>query len=252
MSSPPACGQFVERGADLTDRFQFAGERGAEDRHDADGVLVDVVQHLLGRDDVAARRHRQVARLDVEVAAELLPHHLHVGAHHQIRRPALPVLTDPFAPPPLQREPGEHHRLARSDRRHPGGARRVVVAQVLGVEQVGHHADTALLDRRGGRVFVLVDHVFVERLGHQLLGLRIHPGGDERRQVQPATAVEHQLVVDEAIDGIGIHRLVGHAQRRDRRHRQPPGVRGGDLRGMSALARHDKSFRYREAMAART
>src|SRR4029079_14262005 len=36
----PACGQFVQRVADLTDRFQLAGERGAEDRHHADGVLV--------------------------------------------------------------------------------------------------------------------------------------------------------------------------------------------------------------------
>ena len=35
---------------------------------------------------------------------------------------------------------------------------------------------TTLFDRGGGRDSVLVDHVLVERLGHQLLGVRIHPG----------------------------------------------------------------------------
>ena len=87
-------GQLVERLADLGDRFELTGERGAQDRDHADGVLVDVLEHLLGRDDVAALLHRQVARLDVEVAAELLPHHLDVGAHHQVRGALAPVLAD--------------------------------------------------------------------------------------------------------------------------------------------------------------
>ncbi len=231
-------GQLVQGGADLADRFELTGERGAEDRDHADGVLVDVLQHLLGGDDVAALLHRQVPRLDVEVAAELLPHHLHVGAHHQVR-PALPpriFLPDAFAPPPAQRETGQHDRLAGPDRGHPGRAGRVVVAQVLGVEQVGDHAHAAGLDRGGGRVLVLVDHVLVERLGHQLLGLRVHPRGDERRQVQPRAAVEHQLVVDEPVGGIGIHRFVGHPQRRDRRHGQPTGVGRCDLWAVGTLA----------------
>ena len=149
---------------------------------------------------------------------------------------------DLLAPPPLHRQPGQHHRLAGPDRRHPGGAGRVVVAQILGVEKVGDHADAALLDRGGGRVFVLVDHVLVERLGHQLLGLGIHPRRHERRQVQPAAAVEHQFVVDEPISGVGVHTFIGHPQRGDRRHRQPPGVRRGDLWSVSSLARHGKSF----------
>jgi hypothetical protein len=40
------------------------------------------------------------------------------------------------------------------------------------------------LDLRRLRVLVLVDHVLVEALGHQLVGLRFHPGGDERGRVQ--------------------------------------------------------------------
>ena len=194
----------------------------------ADGVLVDGVEDLLGRDDVAPLLHRQIARFDVEVAAELLPDHLDVGAHHQVRRALLPVFADLFAPAPFQRQPAQHHRLAGADGRHPDGAGRVVVAQVIGMEQVGHHAHAALLDRRGQRVFVLVDHVLVERLGHQLLGLGIHPGGDERRQVQPRAAVEHQLVMDEAVGGVGIHRLLGHPQRRYRGGEHAAGVGGRD------------------------
>ena len=94
-------------------------------------------------------------------------------------------VSDLFPPAPFHRQPGQHDGLARPDGGHADGTGRVVVAQVFGVEQVGDHADAALLDRRGGRVFVLVDHVLVERLCHQLFGLGIHPGGDKRRQIQP-------------------------------------------------------------------
>jgi hypothetical protein len=95
----------------------------------------------------------------------------------------------------------------------PGFAVGIVTAQVLGVEQVGDHARSAARSSRWP-----VDHVLVERLGHQLLGLRVHPGGDKRHEVQPGAAVEHQLVVDELVcrsgsiassgrcrDGIGEH-----------------------------------------------
>ena len=82
-------------------------------------------------------------------------------------------------------------------------AARVVVAQSLGVEEVGHHRHAPRLDRRGHRVLVLVDHVLVERLGHQLLGLGVHPGRDEGGEVEPRAAVEHQLVVDEAVGRFG-------------------------------------------------
>jgi hypothetical protein len=45
--------------------------------------------------------------------------------------------------------------------------------------------------------------MFVEALGHQLLGLRLHPGGDERGHVQTGVAVEHQLVVNQLVGDIG-------------------------------------------------
>ena len=59
--------------------------------------------------------------------------------------------------------------------------------------------DAARLDLRGLRVLVLVDHVLVGRLGHQLAGGRRHPGGHERREVQPRAAVEQQLVGDQLV-----------------------------------------------------
>ncbi len=194
----PASRQFVQRGADLGDGFEFTGIGGAQDRHHADGVLVDGGEHLLGGDDVAAPLHRQVTGFDVEVAAELLPHHLDVRTHHQIGHAPLPR-PHPLPPTPFQGQPTQHHRLAGADGGHPGGAGGVVVAQTLGVKQVGDHGHTARLDGRGRRVFVLIDHVLVERLGHQLFGLRVHPGGHEGGQIQPRATVEHQLVVDEAI-----------------------------------------------------
>ena len=42
-----------------------------------------------------------------------------------------------------------------------------------GVEQIGHYTHASLFNRRGRRIFVFVDHVLVERLGHQQSGLGI-------------------------------------------------------------------------------
>ena len=82
--------------------------------------------------------------------------------------------------------------------------------EVRCVEQVGDDGDAAFFDGRGQRVLVFVDHVLVERLGHQLLGLGIHPGGDERGEVEAGVPVEHEFVVDESVCDFRIHRIVGH------------------------------------------
>ena len=71
------------------------------------------------------------------------------------------------------------------------------------LEQVGDDVDAAPLDLRGRRVLVLVDHVLVERVGHQRFRLRLHPGRDERREVQPRTAVEQQFVVHNPVRRVG-------------------------------------------------
>ena len=78
--------------------------------------------------------------------------------------------------------------------------------------------DAARLELGGLRVLVLVDHVLVEALGHQPLGLRLHPRGDERREVQPRVAVEHQLVVDDLVRDVRGH-LAARAARGGERGR---------------------------------
>ncbi len=210
---------------DLLDGLELAGVGGAEDRDHADGVLVDAIHDGVGIDDEARLGDRYVAGLDVPVPTELLPDDLDVGAQHHVRlvrRETGGLAT--LAPLPLHGEAGEHHRFARSDRRHPDR-----VAVDGGVEQVGHDVDAPPLDLGGLRVLVLVDHVLVERLGHQLVGLGLHPCRDERRHVQPGTPVEEQFVVDEAVHGRRRRLEVGEAVLRCGPLVQSAGVRRGQL-----------------------
>jgi hypothetical protein len=89
--------------------------------------------------------------------------------------------------------------------------------------------DAAALDLGGLRVFVLVDDVLVRRLRHQARGLRLHPRGHEGGQVEPGVAVQHQLVVDDLVCDLGVHRLPGDAQLGHTRAGRPGRVEGVDL-----------------------
>ena len=109
--------------------------------------------------------HRHHPRLDVPVAAELLPAHLHVRAHDQVRPAASGSSPGPGRPAALERHPGEHAGLAR-----PGGRAAGRVLGVRRVPQVGQDGDAAPLELGGLRVLVLVDHVLVDAVGHQLAG----------------------------------------------------------------------------------
>ena len=195
------CLERVERVADLLHRLVGAVEGRAEDRDDPDRVLVAELHGLLGREVEAVALHRHEAHLDVPVVGELLPAHLDVDAHHQVRLVGrLALGRAPLLPASLEREAAEHRRLARAGGRAAGrlpGFRRV--------PQAAEHVDAARLELGGLRVLVLVDHVLVEALGHQLLGLRLHPGSDEGRHVQPRVSVEHQLVVDDLVGHVGRH-----------------------------------------------
>ena len=161
---------------------------------------------------------RHDPRLDVEVAAELLPDDVHVAAEDQVgvrRRPPGGLL--PGAPVPLQRQGAEHDRLGRALGARPGGlARRV--------EQVGEHPDAALLDLGRARVLGVVDEVAVQVLGDDPLRLRLHPGGDEGGQVAGRVALEGEVLAHEA------HRV-------DRAHPACPGTsRLGTSCGDEAVA----------------
>ena len=195
----------VERVADLLDRLVRTVEGRAEDRDDADRVLVAPRDRLLGRQDEAIALHRHETHLDVPVVRELLPADLDVDAHHEVRLVGrLALGRTPLLPASLEREPSEHRGLARARRR---AARRLL--RLRRMPEVGEDVHAAHLDLGRLRVLVLVDHVLVEALGHQLLGLRLHPGRHERRDVQARVAVEHQLVVDDLVRDVRGHLAVG-------------------------------------------
>ena len=82
---PALVAQPDQQVVDPDDVVGVAGERRAQHRGDADRVLVDVRLDVLGPDRVLVGLQRDDPRLDVEVAAELLPHHVHVAAEHQVR-----------------------------------------------------------------------------------------------------------------------------------------------------------------------
>ena len=77
--------ELVERLADLLDRLVGAVEGRAEDRDDADRVLVAELHRLLGAEVEPVALHRHEAHLDVPVVGELLPADLDVDPHHEVR-----------------------------------------------------------------------------------------------------------------------------------------------------------------------
>ena len=201
----------VERLGDVRDRLVAAVEGRTQDRDHADRVLVALRDGLLGAQVIALALHRHQARLHVPVAAELLPAHLHVGAHHHVGAVGgLAGGSHPVAPAPLQRHPGEHRRLARAGRRASGG-----VMLIRTAPEARDDAHATGLDLRRLGIFVLVDHVLVGGLGHQTSGDRRHPGGDERRQVQARLTVQQQLGRDRLVGDVGADAVLGHLLRGD-------------------------------------
>src|SRR5207244_9563120 len=110
------------------------------DDRDADRALVDVRLDIPWADRVLVGFQRDDPRFDVEVAAELLPHDVHVAAKDEIRPVDTLVLgLHAVTPLPLQRQRAEHDRL--------GGALGTRAGRLArSMEEVRKHADTALLD----------------------------------------------------------------------------------------------------------
>ena len=75
----------VERLADLLDGLVGAVERRAEDRDDADRVLVAELHGLLGGEVEPVALHGHEPHLDVPVVGELLPADLDVDPHDEVR-----------------------------------------------------------------------------------------------------------------------------------------------------------------------
>src|SRR5260370_28723999 len=107
---------------------------------------------------IALSFHRHTSRLNIAVAAEFSPAHLHIDPHHQIWFVRwLARGLHPFTPFPLERHAAQHSSFTRPDRRASKGffmQRRVPEAR--------KHADTAELKLGGLGVFVLADPVLSE------------------------------------------------------------------------------------------
>jgi hypothetical protein len=58
------------------------------------------------------------------------------------------------------------------------------------------------------RILLLVDEVLVECFADELLGFRLHPRRHEAREVERGVPIEVHLVVDQAINDVGRHRLL--------------------------------------------
>ena len=84
-SRPVSRSSWSSAAAISFDRLVAAVERRSEDRDHADRVLVAVRDRLLGVEVVAVALHRHQPRLDVPVAAELLPADLDVDAGDEVR-----------------------------------------------------------------------------------------------------------------------------------------------------------------------
>src|SRR5215203_1178206 len=184
-----------------------AGDGSTEDGHHADGVLVAELDRLLAIEVETVTLHRHVAGLDLEVVAELLPADLDVYAHDHVRFVgALPGRAPPLLPATLEGHPTEHGRLAGARGRAPRS-----LVGTRGVPKAAQHVDAAHLKLGRLGVFVLVDHVLVEGLGHQPLGLGLHVRGHKRREVQAGVAVEHELIMDYLVGHVRHHRPVRKA-----------------------------------------
>ena len=174
-----------------------AGVGQAQGRHDEDRVLVDVLEHLLGRHRVLAVAIG-ISRISMSQYFANLCHTTCTAPHTMFGLSVgLPVGLSLGPPPPLGGHAAEHACLRRPDRR---GADGLAIGRV---PQVGEHVHASALDLRGLRVLVLVDHVLVDREVHQRVDLRLLPRLAERGEVLAGVAVEHHLV------GHDLERVVG-------------------------------------------
>ena len=152
---------------------------------------------------------RHIARLDVEVVAELLPAHLHRAREMR--------LGFSVGLPAARRASCQRRLSASPPSMHASDEPIVDVPMALrarGVPEAGDHRPAARLDRGRLRVLVLVDHVLVGRSRSTAWSRTAHPRADEGREVQARVAVEHRLVVHDLVRRPRIHLGFGDRQAR--------------------------------------
>lgn len=130
---------------DGLDVFILSRVRGTQDGTDADGVLVDQADGLLGIDHVAVLGAEGVLLLDIKVAGGLFPAYLDGTVHDDVGpRPILALGLAPVLPSLLHGERSQHDGLGRSNSGRPHGVLGAFVGG--GIEQSRNHVDAAVLD----------------------------------------------------------------------------------------------------------
>ena len=224
MSSPCLGLQLVERGADVGDGLVAAVEGRPEHRDDADGVLVAALHRLFGVEVVALALHRREAGLDVPVAAELLPADLDVGAHHHVG------LVGGLARPPSAGRASATS--APSRRAWPPRSTRSSTCRSPPRCRASSTAGSSMLTQRSSisavRGYSSLSIMFLSNVSAiSSCACGFHPRGDERGEVEPRVAVEHQLVVDELVRDVGVELTFRQRVTRRVSRSRRPGCRAG-------------------------
>lgn len=157
---------LLQEVVDTLDVLIVAGIRRAQDNGNANGIFIHQVHSLLRINRVPVRRAVDILLLNLKVARGLFPADLHGGGHDDVWLVgglALGLALD--LPAALHGQDAEHDGLG-----GPDAGRADAVAARRSVEELANHVDAAVLDVGGLRVFLVVDEVFGEGLGHELLG----------------------------------------------------------------------------------
>ncbi len=211
--------QGIERGGDLLHGLVLQREGETERRHHADRIFVAALDDLFGREEQPAALDGNFPQLDVEIAGEFVPADLH-RAGDQIRAIGrLAGAVAPFAPLPLEGQAAEHGRFTRTGRRAADRG-----LEIGSIPQVGQHVHTARFDLGCLRILLLVDHVFVDAVVHQLANFGLDPRLAERRQVLPGVAVEEQFVVKRSVNLVARSLLLGEPVSRQGRAENGRGI----------------------------
>ena len=86
--------------------------------------------------------------------------------------------------------------------------------------EVGENPQTTLFEFGGLRVLILINHILLGTLLHQLERLGLHPGTHKGGEIQTCIAIQHQVIV---------HQLVGQISRQPCITQAIPGDLGGQI-----------------------
>ena len=196
----------IERLVERLDIVVQTRPGNALNRYDTDRVLVAHGERLLGIERRVLQRQRHGAQFDLPKLAELLPHHLETGAHHQIRfveRFARSLAT--LAPAQPRGHTAQHTCLRRADTE---GAC-LPLRLLRSIPKIGDHVDTASIHNGNAGILRFVDIVYTDCFIHKSGSVFVHVGSHERRQIQPGLSLGISFIFDDLICNFRAHHSLG-------------------------------------------